>query len=56
MCIFYDLEHKNGDGDIVGLIFFPYIPIVSKGFKIQIKKLRVKSQSVSILVFTSSDL
>ena len=36
--IFYDLEYMNGDRHIVGLIVYPHIPIVSGGFKIQIKK------------------
>ena len=31
--IFYNLEYKNGDCHIVGLIVSPNILIVSKGFK-----------------------
>ena len=54
--IFCDLEYKNEDHHIVGLIVSPHIPIVSKEFKIQIKKLGVKSQYVSILVFTATGL
>ena len=56
LCIFYDSKYKNGDRHTVGLIVSSQIPIVSKGFKIQIEKLRVKSQYASILVFASTDL
>ena len=38
---------------IVDLVVSPHFPIVSKGFRIQ---MRLKPQHVSILVFTSNDL
>ena len=55
MYIFYNLEYKNGDLQIVDLVVFPHIPIVSKKIKIQMYK-GLKSQYESILVVTSNDL
>ena len=44
--IFYDIEYKNEYCHIVGLTGSKHIPIVSTGFKIQIKTISVKSQYV----------
>ena len=48
--LFYDLEYKNGDRHIVGLIVSLHIPTVSKGFKVQIKKVKGK---ITICINTS---
>ena len=52
--IFYNLEYKNGDCLIVGLIVSPTSQLLQRDLKIQIKKLRVRSKYVSMLVFTSN--